>query len=72
MTQAQRIKWNEDMMEQLHQLELKKKAMREEELNERLWVKYYSIFSIFILLILFIQMLLKDVGASCPGGTSRT
>ena len=39
MTQAQRIKWNEDMIEQLHQLELKKKAMREEELNERLWVK---------------------------------
>jgi hypothetical protein len=40
MTQAQRIKWNEDMTEQLRLLELKKKAMKEEELNERLWVKY--------------------------------
>ncbi|XP_057371892.1 ensconsin-like [Daphnia carinata] len=38
MTQAQRIKWNEDMAEQLRQLELKKKAQKEEELNERLWM----------------------------------
>ncbi|XP_046460487.1 meiosis-specific nuclear structural protein 1-like [Daphnia pulex] len=38
MTQAQRIKWNEDMTEQLRLLELKKKAMKEEELNERLWM----------------------------------
>uniref|UniRef100_A0A0P6FEU7 Meiosis-specific nuclear structural protein 1 n=1 Tax=Daphnia magna TaxID=35525 RepID=A0A0P6FEU7_9CRUS len=38
MTQAQRIKWNEDMAEQLRQLELKEKAQKEEELNERLWM----------------------------------
>lgn len=43
MTQAQRIKWNEDMAEQLHQLELKKKAQKEEELNERLWVNILAI-----------------------------
>ncbi len=41
MSQAQRIKWNEDMREQLVQHELKKQAMREEELNERLWVCVY-------------------------------
>ncbi|KAK4027549.1 hypothetical protein OUZ56_016591 [Daphnia magna] len=38
MTRAQRIKWNEDMAEQLRQLELKKKAQKEEELNEPLWM----------------------------------
>lgn len=41
MTQAQRIKWNEAVREQLAQHELKKQAMREEELNERLWVCVY-------------------------------
>lgn len=38
MTQAQRMKWREDMNEQLKLLELRKQAMKEEELHERLWV----------------------------------
>lgn len=38
MTQAQRMKWREDMKEQLELLEQRKKAMKEEELHERLWV----------------------------------
>lgn len=40
MTQAQRLKWKEDMKEQLELLEKKKKALKEEELHERLWVKF--------------------------------
>lgn len=39
MFQAQRIQRKEDMNEQLHQHELKKRAVEEEERHERLWVR---------------------------------
>ena len=34
----QKTKWKRDVQEQLEQLEIRKQAAKEEELNERLWV----------------------------------
>lgn len=71
MTQAQRIKWNEDMREQLVQLELKKQAIKEEELNERLWVKRIENFYPYLLSGINIKIFdaLLGIGTSRFGGT---
>lgn len=43
LNQVQRTKLKEDMNVQLEQLEMRKQAMKEEELNERLWVTYHLV-----------------------------